>query len=203
VANITTPDTIAPTTAPVTAVPSVDNSAPAVSGPIRWAEFSDGRVYLRGQVPSQAIADQIRAKAAAVVGDPNVVVEYQIVPGAPLPNSAPLYVRDSILFPAGLSSLNAQSRSILDLGVLLFKQNPQMSVVVSGFTDSSGTVADNLKLSRQRVDAIVRYFLGRGVSKTAVSGIAMGEAQAVGDNSTPEGRAKNRRVELEVTNLLG
>ena len=171
--------------------------------PIRYAEFSGGKVYLRGTVPDQATADEVTAKAAAVVGEANVVVEYAIVPGSPVPNDAPLYVRDSILFAPGSTRLNPAATAVLDLGVLLFTQNPQMTMVVEGHTDSGGSFEDNLVLSQARVDAILAYFESKGVDASRVTGVAKGESEPQATNDTAEGRALNRRVEAQIINLIG
>ncbi|MFN6120791.1 MAG: hypothetical protein ACK5CE_14340, partial [Actinomycetes bacterium] len=76
---------------------------------------------LSGIVPDQATADEIRAAAAAVVGEQNVVVQYTIVPGAPRPSSAPLYVSDSVLFDRDSVEIDADAQAVLDLGVLLMQ----------------------------------------------------------------------------------
>jgi outer membrane protein OmpA-like peptidoglycan-associated protein len=160
-------------------------------------------VYLRGAVPDQATADKVREKAAAVVGEGNVVVEYDIVPGTPVPKDAPLYVRDSILFAPGSIRLSPSAAAVLDLGVLLFQQNPQMTMIIEGHTDSGGTYEENLVLSQQRVDAILAYFADKGVDPSKVTGIAKGESEPIASNDTADGRALNRRVEAEIINLLG
>jgi OmpA-OmpF porin, OOP family len=179
------------------------SAAPSSDEPIRYAEFSDGKVYLRGTVPDQATADEVAAKAGAVVGEANVIVEYDIVPGTPVPNDAPLYVRDSILFAPGSVTLSASAKSVLDLGVLLFSQNPQMTMVIEGHTDADGTAEENLRLSQARVDVILAYFIDSGVDPSKVTGVAKGESEPQASNDTAAGRALNRRVEAQIINLLG
>ncbi len=193
-------------TDPATTDPAATDPVAANPGddtPIRYAEFSGGKVYLRGTVPDQATADEVTAKAAAVVGEANVVVEYRIVPGSPVPNDAPLYVRDSILFAPGSTRLNPAATAVLDLGVLLFSQNPQMTMVVEGHTDSGGSFEDNLVLSQARVDAILAYFESKGVDASRVTGVAKGESEPQATNDTADGRALNRRVEAQIIDLLG
>ncbi len=81
--------TAAPTTAPATTAPATTVPASTVpstttvalidpADPVRWAEFSGGKVYLQGRVPDQATADEVSRKAAGVVGADNVVVQYVI-----------------------------------------------------------------------------------------------------------------------------
>ena len=114
-----TPGTATPgTAAPESTATTVTTEFP---DPVRWAEFSDGVVTLSGIVPDQATADEIRAAAAAVVGEQNVVVQYTIVPGAPRPSSAPLYVSDSVLFDRDSVEIDADAQAVLDLGVLLMQ----------------------------------------------------------------------------------
>jgi outer membrane protein OmpA-like peptidoglycan-associated protein len=197
----TVPVVTEPTTtvaAPTTTVSLID---PATT--IRWAEFTGGKVYLEGVVPDQATADELRDKAAAVVGPDNVVVQYQIVADAPRPPSAPLYVRDSALFTQNSTDLDATARGVLDLGFALMTQNPAVTIDIHGYTDSDGDEATNLALSKARVDAMIQYLLSKGIDPARLTATAHGEADPVADNATAEGRAKNRRVEFTVNNLLG
>jgi hypothetical protein len=115
----TTSTSTSTTTGTAPAVASAGPTVPAAAGteqPVRWAEFTGGKVYLRGSVPDQATADELRSKAALVVGDANVIVEYVIDPDAPRPPSAPLYVRDSVLFDPG-SSLCRSRRAACSISV--------------------------------------------------------------------------------------
>jgi len=201
----TAPATSAPaTTAPAAPAPTtIAMSSASFGDPVRWAEFSGGIVYLRGTVPDQATADEIRAKAAAVVGEGNVVVEYDIVPGAPRPESAPLYVRDSVLFAKNSVGIDDTARGVLDLGVVLMAQNPQITIDVQGHTDSDGSDATNLALSQRRVDVIDAYLVAQGVDPARLTTASFGETQPIADNATAEGRSQNRRVEFTINDLLG
>ena len=205
----TSATTAAPTTTTVSATTTVaavpaSSVAPETSGaPVRWADFVGGVVYLRGSVPDEATAEEIASKAAAVVGDQNVRVEYTVDPAAARPESAPLYVKDSILFAAESSELNAKARETLDLGVSLLALYPQVTFDISGHTDSLGADSVNLALSQLRVDAIVAYITSKGIDASRLTAVAKGEAEPIADNATPEGRAKNRRIEIQVNNLLG
>ncbi|MCB0999670.1 MAG: OmpA family protein [Acidimicrobiales bacterium] len=198
-------DTVPASTAPV--VTTVDASAGGAvvpeGEPVRWAEFSGGIVYLQGVVPDQATADEVRNKAGAVVGPDNVVVEYEIVPGAPRPPSAPLYVRDSVLFGKDSVTINAEAQAVLDLGVALMNQNPQVTIDIAGHTDDDGTDEYNFQLSTQRVQVILDYLVGQGIDPSRLTGAAYGESQPIADNATEEGRRLNRRVEFTINNLLG
>ena len=221
VPDTTVPDTTAPTTVPDTTAPvtTVDPAAvappttvlpvtqpapePADGQPVRWAEFSGGKVYLEGTVPDQATADEVRDKAGAVVGIDNVIVNYAIVAGAPRPPSAPLYVRDSVLFAKNSVDINDAARGVLDLGVVLMSQNPQITIDIKGHTDSDGSDAMNQQLSQRRVDVIFDYLVSQGVDPSRLTKAAFGESQPIADNTTSAGRSRNRRVEFQINNLLG
>ena len=71
-------------------------------------------------------------------------------------------------------------------------------IIAVGHTDSAGTDAYNQKLSVARSEAVKAYLVGKGVEKNRVYTEGKGEKQPVADNKTSEGRAKNRRVEIEV-----
>jgi OOP family OmpA-OmpF porin len=71
-------------------------------------------------------------------------------------------------------------------------------IIAVGHTDSVGTDAYNQKLSVRRAEAVKNYLTGKGIEKNRVYTEGKGEKQPVADNKTREGRAKNRRVEIEV-----
>ena len=71
-------------------------------------------------------------------------------------------------------------------------------IIAVGHTDSVGTDAYNQKLSVKRAEAVKAYLVSKGIETNRVYTEGKGEAQPVADNKTKEGRAKNRRVEIEV-----
>jgi OOP family OmpA-OmpF porin len=71
-------------------------------------------------------------------------------------------------------------------------------VIAVGHTDSVGTNTYNQGLSLRRSNAVKEYLVSKGIEKNRVYTEGKGEAQPVADNKTSEGRAKNRRVEIEV-----
>jgi OOP family OmpA-OmpF porin len=76
-------------------------------------------------------------------------------------------------------------------------------VIAVGHTDSIGTDAYNQRLSIRRAEAVKSYLVSKGVEKNRVYTEGKGEKQPVADNKTAEGRAKNRRVEIEVVGTRG
>ena len=96
----------------------------------------------------------------------------------------------STLTPAGKAKVADAARTL--------KDNPSIHVEVGGHTDSIGSDAYNQKLSVRRAESVKNYLVGKGVEKNRVYTEGKGEKQPVADNKTAEGRAKNRRVEIEV-----
>ena len=70
-------------------------------------------------------------------------------------------------------------------------------IIAVGHTDSVGSDAYNQKLSLRRSQAVKAYLVSKGIDKTRIYTEGKGEKQPVADNKTKEGRAKNRRVEIE------
>ena len=74
-------------------------------------------------------------------------------------------------------------------------------VRVVGYTDNTGTAEHNSKLSQQRAEVVRDYLVSIGVDPKKLESIGAADANPIADNSTKEGQAKNRRVEIEVTGL--
>jgi outer membrane protein OmpA-like peptidoglycan-associated protein len=200
--SATAPADVTASTAAAAAIPGPEAPV-ATTAPVRYAVFDHGKVYLRGKVPTVAVAQELIDKAGKVVGPANVINEYAIDAAAPLPKSAPLYVADTVLFDTGSAKLRPEFVGLLDLGVVLLTQNPQVTVTIIGHTDNVGDEQMNLTLSQHRVDAALAYLQAKGIdTATRVTGIAKGEADPIGDNATAEGRRLNRRVEFVINGLL-
>lgn len=101
----------------------------------------------------------------------------------------------SVLFPTGRSDLNPQFRQTLDGVVGVLNQYCDVSAIVVGHTDSTGSVAVNEKLSMDRASSVVNHMAGKfPIAKLVAEGRAAREP--VASNDDPAGRALNRRVEI-------
>ena len=94
--------------------------------------------------------------------------------------------------------LKPEGRAKLDDLVSKIKDVNLEVIIAVGHTDWIGTVAYNQKLSVRRAEAVKAYLVSKGIEKNRVYTEGKGEKQPVADNKTAEGRAKNRRVEIEV-----
>lgn len=106
--------------------------------------------------------------------------------------------RDAVQFESGSSNLLEDSYSVLDLVVKIMKENPSFYLRITGYTDNSGGTNRNLLLSEKRAEACYLYLVKKGVRDGRIAYKGYGEAKAIAPNDTPEGRAKNRRVEFEI-----
>ncbi|WP_313065474.1 OmpA/MotB family protein [Achromobacter animicus] len=113
---------------------------------------------------------------------------------------------NEILFPEGGWSLSSNGERTLAKIAPTLSNLQGKQIVVEGFTDNEPIgpalkrqFPSNLELSSARADNVARYLIAKGVSPNSVSAEGFGEARAVASNSTPEGRAKNRRVEIVIT----
>jgi OmpA-OmpF porin, OOP family len=85
---------------------------------------------------------------------------------------------------------------VLDEVVTILKTNPSMTGEVRGYTDSTGSLEYNQKLSEARAKAVRDYLIKQGIGPERIRAKGFGPAQPVASNDTAEGRAQNRRVEL-------
>ena len=86
--------------------------------------------------------------------------------------------------------------AVLDEVVEILKMNPAMTGEVRGYTDNTGSLELNRKLSDARAKAVRDYLVKQGIAPERIRAMGFGAAQPVAGNDTPEGRAQNRRVEL-------
>jgi outer membrane protein OmpA-like peptidoglycan-associated protein len=99
-------------------------------------------------------------------------------------------------FKTDSDELTPESLSILDGVSATLSANPQIKVMVAGHTDSDGEDAYNKDLSQRRAQAVVTYLAGHGVDPANMIAKGFGEEQPIAGNDTAEGKAQNRRVEL-------
>lgn len=105
----------------------------------------------------------------------------------------------AVLFATNGASLAPQAKTRLDeLVSVLQRESPNAKILVEGHTDNQGLHSHNATLSKQRADAVADYLVKKGVAKDRVRTEGIGEVRPLATNSTNEGRATNRRVEVVV-----
>jgi len=103
-----------------------------------------------------------------------------------------------INFETSSAKIDTQKSPQLQKYADFMKENPEYNVSIIGHTDSHGSAAFNKRLSQQRADAVKKDLVNRGVDTSRIETRGYGEEQAIADNTTAEGRAKNRRIEAEL-----
>ena len=106
------------------------------------------------------------------------------------------FITYGITFDVGKATIKPESMGEINRIVQLMNENPTLKFSVEGHTDSTGNAASNQTLSEQRAQAIVAKLVEMGIAKDRLTAVGKGQNNPISDNSTDEGRAKNRRVEF-------
>jgi OmpA-OmpF porin, OOP family len=146
-----------------------------------WVEvvpFNDGNDYYLTVVAKESMTQDVTASAMldALNKDGRVA----------------LYIN----FDTGKSTIRPDSKPIIDQIVQLMKTNTGLELGVEGHTDNVGDAKSNQTLSENRANAVVTAIVAQGIEAKRLSAAGHGQDKPIADNSSEEGRAKNRRVEL-------
>ncbi len=106
---------------------------------------------------------------------------------------------DRLLFDTGKATLQPASQDQLQNIAAILKAFPKVHARIGGYTDATGDAAANLALSQQRATNVMIQLVNLGVTPERLDAKGYGPEHPVADNSTEEGRAKNRRISLRVT----
>ena len=106
---------------------------------------------------------------------------------------------DRLLFETGKTTLKPESQEQLKNVAEILKTFPKVTLKVGGYTDNTGDANANLKLSADRAASVAQELVKLGVADARLDSEGYGDQYPVGDNATEEGRAKNRRIALRVT----
>lgn len=106
------------------------------------------------------------------------------------------FITYGITFDVGKATIKPESMGEINRIVQLMTENPDLKFSVEGHTDSTGNPTSNQTLSEQRSQAIVAKLVELGIAQDRLTAVGKGQNSPIADNSTDEGRAKNRRVEF-------
>jgi outer membrane protein OmpA-like peptidoglycan-associated protein len=157
-------------------------------------EDGDGVPDSRDKCPGTPRGVQVDANGCPPAPAPVAVVEEVVVV-----KEETIVIRD-VHFEFDSAKLTASDKTKLDLIVTRLKREaPSAQLRVTGHTDSVGSDAYNQKLSDKRAHSVVEYLISNGIARSSFVSVAgAGESQPVADNKTADGRAMNRRVEIQI-----
>jgi len=152
-----------------------------------WAahEITEGGVHPdeNAHLIATAIAKANEARAQAIKGCKVEIIKME-----------------GVYFDNDSAKLRPASVATLDKAVETLNRRASINVEVAAHTDSSGSDTYNLALSERRAASVKNYLVAHGIDASRLSSRGYGETQPVASNTSKEGRAKNRRVELRVMN---
>lgn len=168
------------------------------------ARNSTGLCWRTGYwTPAASVAGcdgEIAAPAAAPAAVP-APAPAALAPAAPAksaPSSEKVSFAADAFFDTGKAVLKPEGKAKLDELASKVKDMKLEVIIAVGHTDSVGSDSYNEKLGHRRAEAVKAYLLSKGIEANRVYTESKGEKQPVASNTTAEGRAKNRRVEIEV-----
>lgn len=154
----------------------------------------DQDVLMLAKKDGYAFTSKYISSSEEVVGKPNYVEPMAFNPI----ETGSTYRINNVNFATSSYALNQQVKNILDEFIVFLKDNSSVKVRIQGHTDNQGDAEENLILSRQRAKSVKEYLVLMGIDSGRLSYEGFGENQPIADNSTEEGRAKNRRTEFVI-----
>ncbi|HUH27241.1 OmpA family protein [Gelidibacter sp.] len=100
-------------------------------------------------------------------------------------------------FETGKSTIKSESEHIVAELYQMMNENPTLYILVEGHTDNVGNKASNQSLSEQRATSLKAALVNKGIAPDKIKTVGLGQDQPLADNSTDDGRARNRRIEIK------
>ena len=172
------------------------------------AEINGTDVTVSGEALTGVAANEIRARVAnglppGYLGKTDLTVRTVaefVTPQACQSAMSAIMENDTIQFESGKSAIKPDSFGLLDRLAFEARRCPEQKIEIGGHTDSDGSEEANIKLSQERSNAVRDYLVRSGVLFSRLIAKGYGEANPVADNSTAEGKAKNRRIDFRILN---
>lgn len=169
----------APAAAPAPAPAPVVATAPGQNGLLKYT--------LPGGASFEAARDGVEAKLIGFITDKSAAIDPKL-----------WFDFDRLSFVTGSSELSPESKDQVAALAVILKAFPAVGFKIGGYTDNQGDAEANLKLSETRANAVMAALVASGVAADRLEAKGYGDQYPIGDNATPEGRAKNRRTALSV-----
>jgi outer membrane protein OmpA-like peptidoglycan-associated protein len=173
---------------PATPIVSLDTTVAQAGGEVADAVTGFVKRVLPDGITLKVPASGIESKLIAFIEDKSLPV-----------TDTTWFDFDRLNFASGSATILPESKAQLDNIVAVLKAYPNVNVKVGGYTDDVGSADSNLRLSQRRADAVMQALVSSGIATNRLRAEGYGEKHPVADNSTEQGRARNRRIALRVT----
>jgi len=158
----------------------------------------EGKLYevevsANGYVPQRQTIDLTKVQRGVkkvILLDPVVKIEKGLV-----------FKFKNVNFNTGTADLTDESLVILNMVSTILLENPKLQIEISGHTDNDGQASKNLSLSKARAKSVETYLLSKGAKPAQMKALGFGQTKPIATNTTPEGKAENRRVEFKVLGM--
>jgi OOP family OmpA-OmpF porin len=164
--------------------------------------IEDGRLTVSGRVPSAAVRDGVIAALTEQFPALTVTDRLEVRPpqdAEELQRGLDQFVASRVVeFDFGSAQLTPQGRGMVEEVAALLASQPSLGVSIEGHTDEVGDPESNQALSERRAESVRDYLVELGLSPDRFSTRGFGETRPVADNTTEEGRQRNRRTEFHV-----
>ena len=107
-------------------------------------------------------------------------------------------LKEKILFDFNKFELKSEAIPLLIKLSKILEKSPNAYMTIEGYTDNIGTTRANAFISKKRAETVEHFLINNGVASKRMKAKGLGQINPVSDNSTPEGRSNNRRVELHI-----
>ena len=193
----------------ITGIKSVTTDAQLASGKmLPWNAGVRFNIYYEfyEQPPVKKERKKKKKKVQPVVVD--TVVEEVIIPQDTIVyngdtiQAGDTIVMENLFFDNNKTNIRHISDQTLDELADLLQRHPSAHITLIGHTDNVGSAEYNLRLSEGRVNSVKAELVKRGIDANRINTIGKGETEPIADNSTPEGRAENRRVEVVFDEII-
>ncbi len=192
-------------------VPDTTDMCPSLAGEPSSDPLMHGCPPLPADFDGDGVPDSLDA-CPKTVGEPHIDRKRHGCPKLPEPPPAPpapppaatleaskISISEQVQFETGTALLRPESGAILTQVAEVLRQHPDIELCeVAGHTDDTGTEELNLRLSRERAQAVLEWLASHGIARGRLKAQGYGTQHPIGDNTSDEGRAKNRRVEFVV-----
>jgi len=169
----------------------------------QFAEIESSKTAVfRGKVGVRSKDEGIEGETTVNEGE-ILTIKRGEPPGKPVSMTTSMEINllmetEKITFETNSKKIADASYAILDEVAHILDRNKKSRIRIDGYTDNVGKSERNLKLSLERSESVKDYLVKKGISPERISVQGLGESHPIADNSTPEGRAINRRVEFIV-----